>query len=278
MAERSAFQDPRLQDYVDDRLYARERAEVAAELEADPKLAADVEQIRRDGDLLRALAHDVLDEPVPERLRAVLRHQSPSATSEVPAAEPRGGEGALDRSWLSKAAAVVLLFASGVGAGWIANDFANSGPSAQEVILASVSQAFSFYDESDGYPLDFPVDRAEDFRSWIEQAFERDIEPPDLAEIGYDFEGGRLMPGGGVRVGAFQFSAPERGRLGVFFWPETEALPAPMSGRADPDVAYRVWSGNGFAIAVMGNEQNTDLDAVAETVFAFYQDIFGASS
>lgn len=283
MADRAPFEDARLQDYLDNRLAADERARVVSELAHNPALAARFEQMRRDHEMLQAMGQELLDEPVPERLRVVLQEgtTTPPRANGAPsadhaAAQANGRTGV--RQWLAKAAAVVLLLAVGAGGGWIANDLANPAPSAQDLILASASQAFSFYSEGDGYPLDFPADRADAFRDWISQAFERDIEPPDLQEIGYSFEGGRLMPGGGVRVGAFQFSAPERGRLGVFFWPEEKATAEPLIGSAPPDVAYRMWSGNGFAIAVMGNEKNTDLDSVAEAVFGFYQDVFDASS
>lgn len=270
MAEYHDAEEARLlQAYLDDRLSARERAEVAIEIARSPALAQRMQQLRRDAELLQAIGQEILEEPVPARLQAILRAAPPIEATSATSARTQHRRLAT--------AAALLLFLSGTGAGWIANDLVNPAPSVQQVILASVAQAFDFYDASVGYPLEFPADRAADLRSWITQAFARDIEPPDLQEFGYAFDGGRLLPGGGVRVGAFQFSRPEKGRLGVFFWPDEEALPALLTGRLDPDTAYRVWSGNGFAVAVMGREENDDLEPAAEAVFAFYRNVFGTS-
>lgn len=268
---RSAFDDPRLLDYVDGRLSPVERAAIAAELRSDPALAAEVEQIRHDTEMLQGIDREVLDEPVPARLRAVLRPAPEAADAR------RGPTPGTWRQRLARAAAIVLLFTSGLGTGWIMNDFANPGPSLRDVVLANAGEAFDFYRQSDGYPLDFPADRAEDFRAMVSQVFEREIDPPDLQELGYAFEGGRMMPTAGVRVGSFQFSSEEKGQLGVFFWPDDEVIDAPFVGGDESDLAYRVWSGNGFAIAVMGSTEDLDLDTVAETVFAFYEDLFGTS-
>lgn len=290
MTEQTGLQDPRIQDYIDGRLDPEARAEVAAELRGQPALAAAVEQLRHDTDMLQAIGQEVLDEPVPERLRAVLRRSAPpegrarSAGRQDSPQHParhhprRGGSAGRGPAWwLARAAAVGLIFASGIGSGWVLNDLTNPAPSLEDVVLANVTQAFDFYDESDGYPVEFPADRATDFRDWISRNFARDIEPPDLAEFGYAFEGGRLFPSAGVRVGSFQFTGPDKGRLGVFFWPDEATAAAPMLGQAAPDITYHVWSGNGFSIAVMGRTETLDLDSAAEAVFAFYQDIFSSS-
>ena len=73
MANRSVFADRQLQDYVDGRLSERDRAAVAAYLLARPHVAAEVEAVRRQSEALEALGHEILDEPVPERLREPLR-------------------------------------------------------------------------------------------------------------------------------------------------------------------------------------------------------------
>ncbi len=72
MVERNPFTDQQIQDYIDGRLGERDRAAVAAYLLAHPRVAADVEAVRRQSDALRALGHEILDEPVPAHLRRIV--------------------------------------------------------------------------------------------------------------------------------------------------------------------------------------------------------------
>src|SRR5690554_4344952 len=89
MAKRSVFTDRQLQDYIDGRLSERDRASVAAYLLAHPDVAAEVETVRRQSEALRALGQEILDEPVPERLREVLRRPLAPPRTEPEPEEPR---------------------------------------------------------------------------------------------------------------------------------------------------------------------------------------------
>jgi anti-sigma factor RsiW len=93
MAERSVFTDEQIQDYIDGRLNQRDRAAVAAYLLAHPRVAAEVEAVRRQSEALSALGQEILDAPVPEHLRQLLRERpaSPRAglRSEPRPASPR---------------------------------------------------------------------------------------------------------------------------------------------------------------------------------------------
>ena len=75
MVERNPFTDQQIQDYIDGRLSERDRAAVAAYLLAHPRVAADVEAVRRQSDALRALGHEILDEPVPAHLRRIVHER-----------------------------------------------------------------------------------------------------------------------------------------------------------------------------------------------------------
>jgi len=62
-----------IQAYIDGLLRGRELATVAAYLHEHPEVASEVEILRRQNQALKQIGEEVLDEPVPERLRAVLR-------------------------------------------------------------------------------------------------------------------------------------------------------------------------------------------------------------
>lgn len=62
-----------LSEYVDGRLSERRRAEIAAWLLEHPREAAELERLQELDEALRGVGGEILDEPVPERLREVLR-------------------------------------------------------------------------------------------------------------------------------------------------------------------------------------------------------------
>jgi anti-sigma factor RsiW len=75
--------DEQIQDYVDGRLGGRDLAAIAAYLLAHPGLAAEVETLRRQNEALKRIGEEILDEPVPERLRDVIRRLTGSEANDV---------------------------------------------------------------------------------------------------------------------------------------------------------------------------------------------------
>jgi anti-sigma factor RsiW len=64
--------DDQIQAYVDGQLGGRDLATVAAYLLDHPELARKIQTLRRQNDALKQIGHEVLNEPIPERLRVVL--------------------------------------------------------------------------------------------------------------------------------------------------------------------------------------------------------------
>jgi anti-sigma factor RsiW len=267
MVERNAFTDQQIQDYIDGRLNERDRAAVAAYLLAHPRIAADVEAVRRQSDALRALGHEILDEPVPEHLRRILRERrapSPAGLRRVPSARrlARHSPGFL------AIAAAILLFCAGGAVGWFAHGAIRPAPTHENLLLADINRAYALFGARD-YPVLFPADRAGELVTWIGRSFAREVRPPDLDEFGYRYRGGRVIPSADANVGLFQFERPDNAELAVFFW--TTAAPP----RLDLDnLAARVWSTNGVSFAVVSDKANRDLETAAATIFAFYEKSF----
>jgi len=266
MAEVDVLAEHKVQDYIDGRLSERDRANVAAYLLAHPDLASEVEAVRRQNEALKGIGQDILDEPVPERLRSVLR-QKPAP-------------GLASRAWRStpflQAAAAILLFCVGGTAGWLLHDQWNPRLSAEDLIAASAANVYAFYSTDRGYPLDFPPDRTEDLLGWIGRSFEREIGPPDLADFSYEYRGGRLLPISGANSGLFEFENSDGARLAVFFWP-AERAPTRVDrmGRQE-NIAARYWLNDGMSFAVMSEESNSDLENAAERIFTYYDETFGS--
>ena len=275
MAERNVFTDEQIQEYIDGRLNERDRAAVAAYLLAHPRVAAEVEAVRRQSEALRALGQEILDEPVPAHLRDLLRERPPRGRAELRPEPRRSAQRPLRRrpSFL-EAAAAILVFCIGGALGWFAHGLVHPLPSLEDRLLADMSRAYALYGARD-YPVAFPPERAEEFVTWIGRSFEREVRPPDLAEFGYSYRGGRLIPSADANIGLFQFERPEDARLAVFFW--SAAVP-PKVVRAlynQDDLTAHFWNTNGLNFAVLSERANRDLDTAAEAIFSHYEKSFG---
>lgn len=265
MTRSKAPADEQIEDYISGRLSERERAQVATYLLGHPEVAAEIDVLRRQTEALRAIGQEILHEPVPERLLEVVR-QRPEAK---PAVKADGGKKLRSYAFL-EAAAAVLLICVGAALGWFANDNLRPRPGMQDLITAELSDAYAFYGAKD-YPVDFPPDRTSDFVSWIDRSFERELQPPDLEEFGYDYRGGRLLPGSGVKIGLFQFAGAQSGRLAVFFWRADEQPSEVIGLSRGENVSVRFWRGGGLSFAVVSDASRTEFEPAAEAVFTFFR-------
>ena len=275
MAERNVFRDEQIQDYIDGRLNERDRAAVAAYLLAHPRVAAEVDTIRRQSEALRALGQEILDAPVPEHLRRILREDRAGAHAVRGSAAPRriGRQPLRRASSFLETAAAILLLCVGSAIGWFAHDVLRPAPSVEDMLLSDMSRAYAFYGARD-YPVAFPPDRAAHFVTWIDRSFQREVRPPDLAQFGYSYQGGRVIPGASGDLGLFQYKHPGNPRLAVFFW-RTAAPPRLTEVlRYRNDLAARFWITDGLSFAVISDKANRDLETAARAIFAFYDESF----
>lgn len=266
MASYQILSDHKVQDYIDGRLNERDQAAVAAYLLVHPDVAAEVEMLRRQNEALRGIGQEILDEPVPPWLRDVLsRHADPPSGT----GRWRAQDTVRSFSFL-EAAAAILLFCAGGALGWFMHDQLTGRPAVQDMIASNVAHLYRFYGGEHAYPVDFPPHRTAELTSWIERSFDREVAPPDLASLSYEYQGGEVLPVSGASIGLFRFESPEGARLAVVFWPG-EQLPTNLQsiGR-EQNVAARYWPGNGLSFAVMSDRSNPDLENAAQAVFSFY--------
>lgn len=74
-----ALSEEKICDYVDGRLSKRDRAIVAAYLFANPEVGAEVSRLRLVNEMIAGLGQDRLDDPIPDRLIAVLGRKGDTA-------------------------------------------------------------------------------------------------------------------------------------------------------------------------------------------------------
>ena len=260
MVEHDILADHRIQDYIDGRLNDRDRATFAAYLLAHPEVAAEVEAVRRQNEVLRGIGQEILDEPVPARLREAL-YQPKVVSLERRRMRPSG---------FLEAAAAILLFCVGGALGWFANGTLNPSPSRDALTLSDAVSAYAFYGGHEDFPIEFPPDRSDELASWISRSLSTEFAPPALEDLGYRYLGGRLLPGATSKIGAFMFENADNVQVVVFFWP-TDAPPQDVINVSRRDnLETRFWFGDGFGFAVIGDGSASDIQEVAEAVFSFY--------
>jgi anti-sigma factor RsiW len=265
MADHEMLADDKIQDYIDGRLDDRDQAAVAAYLLAHPEAASHVEMLRRQNEALRGIGHEILDEPVPARLRNVLHQQA-----REPAEASFVGRTRLRSTGFLEAAAAILLFCIGGAAGWFMHDRLTPPPGLQDLIASNAADMYTFYGGDHDYPVDFPPDQTTELASWINRSFNREIPPPDLANLSYEYRGGQLLPISGASIGFFQFEGPDDARLAVVFWPGDQPPTQLERIGQQQNVTARYWLGDGFSFTVMSDANNPDLENAAEAVFSFY--------
>lgn len=191
-----------LQAYVDDLLDPRRRAEVEALLAADPETATRIADFRAQRTAIRRLYDPVLDEPVPERLRAMLHR---------PARR-------IGPMLLRLAAAVALTLAAGYGGWWMRGD----GPGPVPAVRALLTQA-SLGQPSAGWVETAVID--------AKDAGTLPVPAPDLSRYGYQLVG-RSSSDAAVPVERLDYEGPA-GPLSLFLgtMPQGSTPPQPFAGR-----------------------------------------------
>jgi anti-sigma factor RsiW len=168
-------------------------------------------------------------------------------------------------SRLLETAGALLLVCVGGALGWFSHEALRPAPTPADALLAHMADAYALYGTGD-YPVLFPPERANEFVTWIGRSFEREVLPPNLAELGYRYRGGRLLPNAGAQIGLFHFERPHHARLAVFFWTNAGTASVLPSLPERNGLAARFWNTDGLSFAVIGDRANGDFQAAADSV------------
>ena len=262
-----------ISDLIDGRLSGRRREEVERWLADHPERARAVERQRELNSALKDLGSEILDEPVPERLRDVLKRTS-DQEEVAPASDGRSEENnngrPKPRRWFGGPIGAIALVLVGVAIGWIAHSAAEQRESPFDALLADASYAFSFYSQDRNHAIQFPPDRVADFAAVSDKLFARKVDPPDLQSAGLKFRGARIAPIGRKTSSFFFFEDQEGEILTVVFWPESEQDLSTPGFRDLGEISAQFWFSQGFAFAVIGEADQQSLSEIGDKVVSFY--------
>ena len=198
-----------LHAFVDAQLTPERQREIEAWLANRPEAAQRVESYRAQKRELRACFDPVLDEALPQR---VLRAARP-ATSR--------SQSSPSLPWyLQRLAAGVAIALVGGAAGWglrggvpgqsPAGSIAQQGSASITMASATgfaqrAAVAHAVYSPEQRRPVEVDAAHEDQLIAWLSKRMGAPMKPPHLQAVGYELEGGRLLPGAQGPVAQFMY-------------------------------------------------------------------------
>lgn len=252
---------------VDGQLPASATADLETWLSEHPQDAERVAQYRRQNAVLHETYDEVLKQPVPARLTALLQ----SAPQPAP-----------QRTLLMRYAAVLAFFAVGgvIGAigGWKARDWqsfrgdsARAVPSAVPSFVRQAAIAHVVYSPEVRHPVEVGADQEAHLVAWLSKRLGTALRVPHLAEQGFSLVGGRLLPGqpdDRAPVAQFMYQDSKGLRLTLYVRVDAEsARESAFRFAQEKNVRVFYWIDQKLGYALSGEIEKAELLRVANAVY-----------
>jgi anti-sigma factor RsiW len=243
-----------LHAYVDEQLPEDRVPAVQAYLAAHPEAASRIAAWRLQVTKIRQRFNPVADEPVPESLHI---------------------ENILARRknvWQKVAAAAVVAFAIGAGAGWFGRDMSDLGRNTDvaRALADAAIEAHRIYVAEVRHPIEVRADEAH-LVPWLSKRVGSQLKAPDLESEGLKLLGGRLLsgPNGPTALFMYQGAGGERVTLTTARSPgEGETA---FQWRAEDKICAVAWFERGLAFVVAGPAERDRIGRVARRVYEAYE-------
>lgn len=242
--------------YVDDRLPETRRADVEAWIAARPEEAGRIVDYRKQDEELRALFTPVLDEPVPGRLRRILR----------PAARWR--------TYGFAAGFTAVGLAAGMLAGWQLHAMRAPLPGSVPGIARNAAVAHATYSPEVRHPVEVGADQEAHLVTWLSKRLGTNVRAPKLDASGFNLVGGRLLPGdpkpagGPSPVAQFMYQTQGGRRLTLYVRTESANNQTAFRYAIEGNVGVFYWIDRNVGYALSSADLNREeLLAIANTVY-----------
>lgn len=253
--------ESQLMAYVDGELDAAGVAEMERAIAADPALERRVQLLRDTTAALHAAFNPTLNEPVPERLLAPLGAQ----------VKKPWRPGAV-RRYMAMAATLAIAVLGGMA--FYANSYYelpfNIVATAQGNWLNSIANYHQVYVRTAARDERLLIDvGAEDLgylEDWFGKRLKRNVRLPNLADQGFQIQGGRVMFVETQPAAQFFYKSVAGGDIVSLTIAQTKRRDAEwtMTKRADLHIIY--WRKNGYAYVIAGAVDKRVLHGVAATL------------
>jgi len=235
-----------LHAYVDNELPAERRGDVEAWLSAHPEDAERVQAWRAMAEALHARYDGVADEPIPPRLDIDRLTPSP-------------------RRWIVGAAAASLLaFAAGSGAGWLAHGAA-AAPSTFQSFTVDALDAHRLYVVEVRHPVEVPGSERTHLQQWLTKRCGWDVHAPQLDATGLKLVGGRLLPGPGGPASFLMYESASGERFTLYASRANVDSTMRYTSQASDGALY--WADRGVGYVLSGPSDKDRLQQVARLVY-----------
>ena len=251
-----------LQADVDTALTEAGCAEVEEYLAVHPEESERVRAYQTQKQALKALFKPVLDEPLPERLRALA---SPPLVAVDPQKRPFLARWSLQRI----AAGLLVALVSGV-AGWLGHaQYQAADRQAQVMPLPrQAAVAHVVFSPDVRRPVEVSAEQEDQLVAWLSKRLGTPVRPPKRGAIGYELIGGRLLPGNSGPVAQFMYHDASGQRLTLYVTTENAAnRDTGFRFAKEGPVNVFYWIDGKFGYALSAGIDKSELARVATAVY-----------
>ncbi len=248
----TAVSEDELHAYVDGELPARRREAVAAWLAAHPEDAARVAGWRAQAESIHARYGAVAEEPVPERLKLDYLARYARMNRRV---------------WMGAAAAALVAFLIGGGAGWFAHGAVAAPPNGFRTLTADALEAHKLYVVEVRHPVEVPGAERAHMTKWLSKRVGYRLKVPDLSAMNLKLVGGRLLPGPSGASAFYMYESPSGERYTVYCAKADAAPETALRFKSDKRFAAVYWVDDNIAYVVSGPDRRAQLETVAKSVY-----------
>jgi len=248
----SPVTEDELHAYVDGELPADRREAVARWLSEHPEQAAVVAAWRAQAEGIRTRFGAVAEEPVPARLAIdkVMRSGGASRGALIGIA----------------AAAAVVAFVIGGGAGWMARGASAAAPASTGEFTADAIEAHKLYVVEVRHPVEVPGDERQHMTQWLTKRLGYQQRVPDLSAIGLKLVGARLLPGPTGAAAFYMYEGPNGERY-TLYCSKVPVGDSALRFREGKSFAAYYWIDDKVGYAVSGADDRAKLETVTKSIY-----------
>ncbi|MCB1873147.1 MAG: anti-sigma factor [Gammaproteobacteria bacterium] len=243
-----------LHAYADKRLDADRLVQVEAWLAAHPQHKAEIEAWRTQNERLHHAFDPVLDAPIPARLLHKANRGNWPALGKV-----------ASMSWLLLGGLIGYLLHG-------ERETVIFPPDAVTSLPRYAAIAHAVYTPEVHHPVEVTAKEEAHLVGWLSKRLGEKLNPPSLAENGYQLIGGRLLPGDEGEVAQFMYENELSNRLTLYIQPNAQHEMTSHFRYANEkgiDVFY--WVDGHFGYALSGNTGREDMLQLARLVYHQYE-------